>query len=40
MRLAKALRALENFNFRLRTVGGRVSNNRNIRTWMQRVAQD
>ena len=35
--LSKAFRALENFNFRLWTVGGVVSN---IGTWMQRVAQD
>ncbi len=35
--LAKAFRALENFNFRLWTAGGLVSN---IGTWMQRVAQD
>ncbi len=35
--LSKAFRALENFNFRLWTVGGLVSN---IGTWMQRVAQD
>jgi MFS family permease len=35
--LSKAFRALENFNFRLWTAGGLVSN---IGTWMQRVAQD
>ena len=35
--LARAFRALENFNFRLWTAGGLVSN---IGTWMQRVAQD
>jgi MFS family permease len=35
--LSRALRALENFNFRLWTAGGLVSN---IGTWMQRVAQD
>jgi MFS family permease len=35
--LAGAFRALENFNFRLWTAGGLVSN---IGTWMQRVAQD
>lgn len=35
--LSRAFRALENFNFRLWTVGGVVSN---IGTWMQRVAQD
>jgi len=35
--LFKAFRALENFNFRLWTAGGLVSN---IGTWMQRVAQD
>jgi hypothetical protein len=35
--LSKAFRALENFNFRLWTAGGVVSN---IGTWMQRVAQD
>jgi MFS family permease len=34
---ARGLRALENFNFRLWTAGGLVSN---IGTWMQRVAQD
>jgi MFS family permease len=34
---AGALRALGNFNFRLWTAGGLVSN---IGTWMQRVAQD
>ena len=35
--LSRAFRALENFNFRLWTAGGLVSN---IGTWMQRVAQD
>jgi len=35
--LSTAFRALENFNFRLWTAGGLVSN---IGTWMQRVAQD
>lgn len=35
--LSGAFRALENFNFRLWTAGGLVSN---IGTWMQRVAQD
>jgi MFS family permease len=35
--LAGAFRALGNFNFRLWTAGGLVSN---IGTWMQRVAQD
>lgn len=35
--LSKAFRALENYNFRLWTAGGLVSN---IGTWMQRVAQD
>ena len=35
--LSKAFRALENFNFRLWTAGGLVSN---VGTWMQRVAQD
>ncbi len=35
--LARPFRALENFNFRLWTAGGLVSN---IGTWMQRVAQD
>jgi MFS family permease len=35
--LSKAFRALENFNFRLWTAGGLVSN---TGTWMQRVAQD
>src|ERR1700743_2777041 len=35
--LTKAFRSLENFNFRLWTAGGLVSN---IGTWMQRVAQD
>src|ERR1039458_5898434 len=35
--LAGAFRALRNFNFRLWTAGGLVSN---IGTWMQRVAQD
>jgi len=35
--LSRAFRALENFNFRLCTAGGLVSN---IGTWMQRVAQD
>ena len=35
--LARAFRALENFNFRLWTAGSLVSN---IGTWMQRVAQD
>jgi MFS family permease len=35
--IAGAFRALENFNFRLWTAGGLVSN---IGTWMQRVAQD
>jgi MFS family permease len=35
--LGRAFRALENFNFRLWTAGGLVSN---IGTWMQRVAQD
>jgi MFS family permease len=35
--LSKAFRALENFNFRLWTADGLVSN---IGTWMQRVAQD
>src|SRR5271157_3436977 len=35
--LAGAFRALANFNFRLWTAGGLVSN---IGTWMQRVAQD
>jgi MFS family permease len=35
--VARAFRALENFNFRLWTAGGLVSN---IGTWMQRVAQD
>jgi MFS family permease len=35
--LSGAFRALGNFNFRLWTVGGLVSN---IGTWMQRVAQD
>ena len=35
--LAGAFRSLENFNFRLWTAGGLVSN---IGTWMQRVAQD
>ena len=35
--LARAFRALGNFNFRLWTAGGLVSN---IGTWMQRVAQD
>jgi MFS family permease len=35
--LSKAFRALENFNFRVWTAGGLVSN---IGTWMQRVAQD
>ena len=35
--LSKAFRALENFNCRLWTAGGLVSN---IGTWMQRVAQD
>jgi MFS family permease len=35
--LVKAFRALGNFNFRLWTAGGLVSN---IGTWMQRVAQD
>jgi len=35
--LAGAFRALGNFNFRLWTLGGLVSN---IGTWMQRVAQD
>ncbi len=35
--LARAFRALENFNFRIWTAGGLVSN---IGTWMQRVAQD
>jgi hypothetical protein len=35
--LSRPLRALENFNFRLWTAGGLVSN---IGTWMQRVAQD
>jgi hypothetical protein len=35
--LCRAFRALENFNFRLWTAGGLVSN---IGTWMQRVAQD
>jgi MFS family permease len=34
---AGAFRALENYNFRLWTAGGLVSN---IGTWMQRVAQD
>ena len=34
---SRAFRALENFNFRLWTAGGLVSN---IGTWMQRVAQD
>ncbi|MGA2040478.1 MAG: MFS transporter [Bryobacteraceae bacterium] len=35
--LSRTLLALENFNFRLWTAGGLVSN---IGTWMQRVAQD
>jgi MFS family permease len=35
--LSRAFRALGNFNFRLWTAGGLVSN---IGTWMQRVAQD
>jgi MFS family permease len=35
--LSRAFRAMENFNFRLWTAGGLVSN---IGTWMQRVAQD
>ncbi len=35
--LARAFRALENYNFRLWTAGGLVSN---TGTWMQRVAQD
>jgi MFS family permease len=35
--LSRAFRALENFNFRVWTAGGLVSN---IGTWMQRVAQD
>src|SRR5271155_677228 len=35
--LNRLFRALENFNFRLWTAGGLVSN---IGTWMQRVAQD
>ncbi len=35
--LSRAFRALENFNFRLWTAGGLISN---IGTWMQRVAQD
>ena len=35
--LSRAFRALENFNFRLWTAGGLVSN---VGTWMQRVAQD
>ncbi len=35
--LARAFRALANFNFRVWTAGGLVSN---IGTWMQRVAQD
>jgi MFS family permease len=35
--LTRTFRALENFNFRLWTAGGLVSN---IGTWMQRVAQD
>jgi len=35
--LAGAFRALGNFNFRLWTAGGLVSN---VGTWMQRVAQD
>ena len=35
--LARVFRALGNFNFRLWTAGGLVSN---IGTWMQRVAQD
>jgi MFS family permease len=35
--LARAFRALENFNFRIWTAGGLVSN---VGTWMQRVAQD
>jgi MFS family permease len=35
--LSRPFRALENFNFRLWTAGGLVSN---IGTWMQRVAQD
>lgn len=35
--LSKSFRALGNFNFRLWTAGGLVSN---IGTWMQRVAQD
>jgi MFS family permease len=35
--ISRAFRALENFNFRLWTAGGLVSN---IGTWMQRVAQD
>ncbi len=35
--LARAFRALGNFNFRIWTAGGLVSN---VGTWMQRVAQD
>ena len=35
--MARAFRALENFNFRVWTAGGLISN---IGTWMQRVAQD
>lgn len=35
--ISRAFRALENFNFRLWTAGGLVSN---VGTWMQRVAQD
>jgi len=37
VRFSRAFRALENFNFRLWTAGGLVSN---VGTWMQRIAQN